>query len=55
MSNQTRKQLHDVGLSIRRRVLGNEYVDRAQASATDFNRPFHALLNEYCWGAGWGG
>ena len=55
MSDETRKQLHDLGLSIRRRVLGNEYVDRALAGATDFNRPFHALLNEYCWGAGWGG
>lgn len=54
MSGQTRKQLHDLGLSIRRKVLGNEYVDRAQANATDFNRSFQTLLNEYCWGAGWG-
>lgn len=54
MGDQTRKQLHDLGLSIRRKVLGNEYVERALASATDFNRPFHALLNEYCWGAAWG-
>lgn len=53
MSDQTRKQLHDLGLSIRRKVLGNEYVDKALAGATDFNRPFQGLLNEYCWGAGW--
>jgi 4-carboxymuconolactone decarboxylase len=23
-------------------------------NATDFNRPLQELLNEYCWGAGWG-
>lgn len=54
MSDQTRKQLYDLGLSIRRKVLGGEYVDNALASTNDFNRPLQQLLNEYCWGAGWG-
>jgi 4-carboxymuconolactone decarboxylase len=44
---------HDQGLAIRRSVLGDEYVDNALASATDFNRPFQDWLNEHCWGEVW--
>jgi 4-carboxymuconolactone decarboxylase len=54
MSEETRKQLRDKGLAIRRQVLGDKYVDAALNSTTDFNRPLQELLNEYCWGAGWG-
>ena len=45
---------HDLGLSIRREVLGDEYVDRALSNVDDFNREFQELLNEYCWGGVWG-
>ena len=41
---------HDLGLSIRREVLGDEYVDRALSNVDDFNPEFQELLNEYCWG-----
>ena len=41
------------GLAVRRAVLGTEYVDRALASADDFNRPLQELVTEYCWGAVW--
>jgi 4-carboxymuconolactone decarboxylase len=44
----------ELGEKIRREVLGDEYVDRAIGSATDFNRPMQELANEYCWGAVWG-
>ena len=54
MSSDSRKDLRERGLAIRREVLGNKYVDAAMANATDFNRPLQQLLNEYCWGAGWG-
>lgn len=54
MDNQTRKELLDAGLKIRREVLGDEYVDRALKNATDFNRPLQELVSEYCWGAVWG-
>jgi 4-carboxymuconolactone decarboxylase len=47
-------ELFDIGTRIRRDVLGDEYVDRASASATDFNRDFQRLVTEYCWGASWG-
>jgi 4-carboxymuconolactone decarboxylase len=43
------------GLAKRRQVIGDEYVDRAFAGATDFDRDWQRLLTEYCWGEVWGG
>jgi 4-carboxymuconolactone decarboxylase len=40
-------------MAMRRKVLGDEYVDRAIANTDDFNRKFQDLLNEFCWGAVW--
>jgi len=54
MANETRKALQDKGLSIRRQVLGDKYVDAAIQNTTDFNRPMQELVNEFCWGAVWG-
>jgi 4-carboxymuconolactone decarboxylase len=48
------KARYDLGMTIRREVLGDEYVDRAMQSASDFNRPMQDLANEYCWGEIWG-
>ena len=45
---------YDRGMTMRRKVLGDDYVDRAVANTDDFNRDFQALLTEYCWGAVWG-
>jgi len=53
MSDESRKDLYETGLSIRREVLGSEYVDNSLKNATDFNRPFQELVSEYCWGAVW--
>ena len=41
------------GLTVRREVLGAEFVDAALANATAFNRPIQELTTEYCWGAVW--
>jgi len=46
-------RLYEQGLRVRREVLGAEYVDKAVASATDFNREFQELVTEYCWGKVW--
>jgi 4-carboxymuconolactone decarboxylase len=54
MNSDSRKDLRERGLAIRRQVLGDKYVDAAMSNATDFNRPLQELLNEYCWGAAWG-
>jgi 4-carboxymuconolactone decarboxylase len=48
------KDLYDRGLAIRKAVLGNEYVERALASADAFSTPLQELVTEYCWGAVWG-
>jgi 4-carboxymuconolactone decarboxylase len=48
------KVLYDRGLAKRRHVLGDDYVDRALANATDFDRDFQWLTTEYCWGEVWG-
>ena len=53
MSDESRKDLYETGLNIRREVLGSEYVDNSLKNATDFNRPFQELVSEYCWGAVW--
>ncbi len=44
---------YNVGLDIRRAVLGAEYVDRAVGNADDFTRPLQELVTSYCWGDVW--
>jgi len=46
-------EMFDKGLKVRREVLGAEYVDKAIASADDFNRPLQELVTSYCWGEIW--
>jgi 4-carboxymuconolactone decarboxylase len=50
----TDRAIYDKGLSIRRAVVGEAYVDQAMNNADSFNAPFQELLTEYCWGAVWG-
>lgn len=42
------------GLTIRREVLGDEYVNKATASKTEAQGAFQDLVAGYCWGAVWG-
>jgi 4-carboxymuconolactone decarboxylase len=44
----------DVGLEIRKKVVGEKYVEAAMANADDFTRDFQELVTTYCWGAVWG-
>ena len=48
------KAMYDKGLSIRRKVLGEAYVDAALKNVDDFNRPLQDFVTEYCWGGIWG-
>jgi 4-carboxymuconolactone decarboxylase len=41
------------GLAMRRRVLGDAYVDRAQQNASDFTREFQQFITKYAWGEVW--
>ncbi|TSE09689.1 4-carboxymuconolactone decarboxylase [Mesorhizobium intechi] len=44
---------HRTGLAVRRAVLGDRHVDRAEAAATDFDQPFQELITEAAWGTVW--
>lgn len=44
----------NTGLKIRRKVLGDAYVDKAIHNVDSFNLPLQELVSEYCWGAVWG-
>ena len=43
----------DDGMRVRRDVLGDEHVDRAIATTTDFTRDFQELITRYAWGDIW--
>jgi 4-carboxymuconolactone decarboxylase len=47
------KQRHEEGLKVRKAVLGEEHVGRAQANESSFNAAFQDLITRYAWGEIW--
>jgi 4-carboxymuconolactone decarboxylase len=47
------QDLYDAGMAMRRRVLGDAYVDASLAAATDFTRDIQEYVTQYCWGDLW--
>ena len=47
------KERHDRGMARRRKVLGNAWVDRANAKKTTFNEEFQDFITRYAWGEVW--
>jgi 4-carboxymuconolactone decarboxylase len=45
--------LFQEGLSVRREVLGKDYVDGSLARADDFMMAFQRITTEWCWGYAW--
>jgi 3-oxoadipate enol-lactonase / 4-carboxymuconolactone decarboxylase len=45
--------VRDAGSRVRRQVLGDAHVDRAEAATTDFTREFQELITTYAWGTIW--
>jgi 4-carboxymuconolactone decarboxylase len=43
----------EIGMRVRREVLGDAHVDRVQAGTTPFTAPFQELATEMAWGAVW--
>lgn len=41
------------GMRVRRAVLGDKHVDRAEAARSDFDTPFQNLITESAWGDVW--
>ncbi len=44
---------HDAGMRVRRSVLGDAHVDRAEAGKSAFTEDFQSFITEYAWGEVW--
>lgn len=44
---------YDRGMQIRRKVLGDAHVDRAESAKTALDQPFQKLITEGAWGTVW--
>lgn len=44
---------YDAGMRVRREVLGDAHVDRAEAGKTPFTADFQALITRFAWGSVW--
>ena len=44
---------YEAGMKVRRSVLGDAHVDRAEAQKTPFDVPFQDLITEGAWGTVW--
>ena len=50
MDDQKRR---DAGMTVRRKVLGNAWVDKSIANRNAFNTDFQDLITRYAWGEIW--
>ncbi|WFP79149.1 4-carboxymuconolactone decarboxylase [Mesorhizobium sp. WSM4906] len=54
MDNDSKNEnRYRTGVEVRRSVLGDQHVDRAEAATTDFDLPFQQLITEAAWGTVW--
>ena len=44
---------HDAGMAVRRRILGDDHVDRAERDKSDLDDRFQGLITEAAWGHVW--
>ena len=47
------KERYDKGMARRRKVLGDAWVDKANAGKTPFNSEFQDFITRYAWGEVW--
>jgi len=47
------RQRHAQGMKVRRQVLGDAHVDRAEANLSPFNEDFQDLITRLAWGEIW--
>ena len=43
----------DIGMKVRKEVLGSEHVERVQARTTEFDADFQRFITETAWGSIW--
>jgi 4-carboxymuconolactone decarboxylase len=47
------RERYDQGMARRRKILGDGWVDKANAGKTPFNAEFQELITRYAWGEVW--
>ena len=47
------RERHATGMKVRRAVLGDAHVDKAEAAKDSFSEPFQDLITRYAWGEIW--
>lgn len=47
------RERHSSGMKVRRAVLGDAHVAKAEAAKTPFSEPFQDLITRYAWGEIW--
>lgn len=47
------ESLYELGMKVRKEVLGEEHVERAQARMTEFDADFQRFITETAWGSLW--
>ena len=47
------RERYENGMTVRRAVLGDAHVDRANAGATEFTSDFQDFITRYAWGDVW--
>ncbi|MEX3599567.1 4-carboxymuconolactone decarboxylase [Kocuria carniphila] len=52
-SERTQSQAHSEGMTLRREVLSDAHVDRAEAGKTEFTEEFQDFITRYAWGEIW--
>ena len=46
-------ETYEMGMDVRRSVLGDEHVDRAEANKNEFTEEFQEFITRYAWGEIW--
>jgi 4-carboxymuconolactone decarboxylase len=52
-ASRTHAESYDLGLQLRKAVLGDAHVERSLEKTSEFARPMQELVTEYCWGVVW--
>ena len=47
------KDIFNKGMAVRREVLGEQHVDRAESNKDEFTEEFQELITKYAWGEIW--
>jgi 4-carboxymuconolactone decarboxylase len=51
--NTNDRERHEGGMKVRRAVLGDAHVDKAEKNKTAFTEPFQDFITRYAWGEIW--